>query len=508
MTAAGAEAYVAVDLGAESGRTMLARFDGNRLSLHEVYRFPNGPVHVGKSLYWDVLRLWEEVKAGLARCVLQAGPGGIAALGVDTWGVDFALLDRDGELLGLPHHYRDPRTQGMMEEAFRRVPREEIFAATGIQFMPINTLYQLLALVVRRSPLLDAAATFVTIPDLFNFWLTGRRVCEFTNATTTQLYDPRAGNWAWSLIERLGIPARIFPQIVPPGTILGELAAEVAEETGSGRVPVIAPSCHDTGSAVAAVPVTPGEPDAAPHAYISSGTWSLVGIEVRTPVITPRSLALNFTNEGGVAGTFRLLKNVMGLWLVQECRRAWARQGREYTYDALIDLAARAAPLQALVDPDAPDFLAPGDMPARLRAYCRATGQPEPQDPGAVVRCALESLALKYRLVLEQLDELAGRRVEPVHIVGGGARNRLLCRFTADATGRLVLAGPTEATALGNVLVQAMARGRLSSLAEGRELVRRSFEIETYPPNPHAAALWNEAYVRFQRLLGETAGTA
>jgi rhamnulokinase len=503
MAADSAENYVAVDLGAESGRIMLARFNGDRLALEEVSRFPNGPVRAGQGLYWDILRLWDEVKAGIARCAAQAGPGGITALGVDTWGVDFALLDRDGELLGLPHHYRDPRTQGMMDEAFRRVPREEIFATTGIQFMPINTLYQLMSLVVRRSPLLDAAAMFLTIPDLLNFWLTGWPVCEFTNATTTQLYDPRAGHWARPLMERLDIPPHIFPEIVPPGTILGELAAEVAEETGAGRCPVIAPACHDTGSAVAAVPVAARRPS--PYAYISSGTWSLVGTEVQTPVITPRSLELNFTNEGGVGATFRLLKNVMGLWLVQECRRAWARQGRDYTYDQLIALAAQAAPLQALVDPDHADFLAPGDMPARLRTRCRTSGQPEPQDPGAVVRCVLESLALKYRLVLEQLDELLGRRVEPVHVVGGGARNRLLCRFTADATGRVVLAGPTEATALGNVLVQAMARGRLASLAEGRELVRRSFDIETYTPNKQVAAAWNDAYARFRSLLSETA---
>lgn len=506
MAAAGAEVYAAVDLGAESGRTMLARFNGDRLSLEEVHRFPNGPVRAGQSLYWDILRLWDEVKAGVARCAARAGSAGIAAVGVDTWGVDFALLDRDGELLGLPHHYRDARTQGMMDAAFRRVPREEIFAATGIQFMPINTLYQLLSLVERRSPLLDAASTFLTIPDLLNFWLTGRRACEFTNATTTQLYDPRAGNWAWSLLERLGIPTHIFPEVVPPGTILGDLAADVGEETGVGRCPVIAPACHDTGSAVAAVPVAASS--AGSYAYISSGTWSLVGTEVPEPVITPRSLALNFTNEGGVGGTFRLLKNVMGLWLVQECRRAWARQGHDYTYDQLIELAARAAPLQAFVDPDHPDFLAPGDMPARLRARCQATGQPEPQGPGAVVRCALESLALKYRLVLEQLDELLGRRVETVHVVGGGARNRLLCRFTADATGRVVLAGPTEATALGNVLVQAMARGRLASLAEGRDLVRRSFAIETYTPDDHAAAAWGEAYARFIQLLTEPAAPA
>lgn len=506
MAAAGMEVYAAIDLGAESGRTMLARFDGDRLALEEVHRFPNGPVRAGQGLYWDILRLWEEVKAGIARCAVQAGSHGIVALGVDTWGVDFALLDRDGELLGLPHHYRDPRTQGMMDEAFRRVPREEVFAATGIQFMPINTLYQLLSLVVRRSPLLHAATTFLTIPDLLNFWLTGRRVSEFTNATTTQLYDPRAGNWAWSLMERLGIPTRIFPEVVPPGTVVGSLVADAAEETGAGRCQVIAPACHDTGSAVAAVPVAASSVGS--YAYISSGTWSLVGTEVRQPVITPQSLALNFTNEGGVGGTFRLLKNVMGLWLVQECRRAWARQGSDYTYDQLIELAALAAPLQAFVDPDHPDLLAPGEMPARLRARCRATGQPEPQEPGAVVRCVLESLALKYRLVLEQLDLLLGRRVEPVHVVGGGARNRLLCRFTADATGRMVLAGPTEATALGNVLVQAMARGRLASLTEGRELVRRSFAIEVYAPDPRATAAWNEAYARFTQLLGDAAKPA
>jgi rhamnulokinase len=416
--------------------------------------------------------------------------------------VDFALLDWDGELVGQPHHYRDPRTQGMLEEAFRRVPRAEIFEATGIQFMPINTLYQLLALVVRRSPLLDAAATFLTIPDLFNYWLTGQRVCEFTNATTTQLYNPRAGAWAGALMACLGIPHRIFPEVVPPGTVLGTLAPDVAAESSAGRVEVVAPACHDTGSAVAAVPVQAARPGTAAHAYISSGTWSLVGTEVAAPVITPESLALNFTNEGGVGGTFRLLKNVAGLWLVQECRRTWARAGQEYSYDELTELARRAAALRSLVDPDAPDFLPPGDMPGRIRARCLATGQPLPQEPGEVVRCALESVALKYRLVLEQLDALAGQRLEPVHMVGGGSRNRLLCQFTADATRRPVLAGPVEATAVGNVLVQALARGRLGSMADARALVRRSFPIEPYDPDVRQAAAWDAAYERVRPLLG------
>jgi rhamnulokinase len=490
--------FLALDLGAESGRAMLGQFDGERIRLSEVHRFPNGPVHLPDGLHWDVLRLWTEIKQGIGLAARGQAP--LASVGLDTWAVDFGLLDRDGALIGNPYNYRDSRTDGMLAEAFRRIPRAEIFAQTGIQFLQINSLYQLLAMIVGRSPQVDIAHTFLTIPDLFNHWLTGQAVAEFSNATTTQCYDPRQGGWAQDMLQRLGIPTHIFPPIVPPGTNLGPLLPHVAEEVGlpaQGGLPVIAPACHDTGSAVVAVPA------ASPHfAWISSGTWSVMGTEVPEPVINDQSLRYNFTNEGSACGTFRFSRNVMGLWLVQECRRTWAHQaaqGRDYSYDALTDMAAQADPFQAVVDPDDGEFFKPGDMPARIRRFCQATGQPVPQDKGAILRCALEGIALKYRWVLERLEEMLGYRLEPVHIVGGGTQNRLLSQFTADATGRQVIAGPVEATATGNVLMQMMALGYIGSLAEGREVVRRSFPLTVYEPGRGEG--WDAAYTRLLALL-------
>ena len=493
--------FLAFDLGAESGRAMLGQFDGQRLRLSEIHRFSNGPVRLPDGLHWDVLRLWTEVLHGLALATREQGAD-LAGVGLDTWGVDFALLDRDGALVSNPYHYRDSRTDGMLDEAFRRVPRAEIFEQTGIQFMPINSLYQLLSMVVGRSPALDIAETFLTMPDLFNYWLTGRQVCEFSNATTTQCYDPRRGDWARSLLERLSIPSHIFPEFVPPGTIVGELLPAVADEVGLGGLPVIAPACHDTGCAVAAVPAVSGD-----FVYISSGTWSLMGAELLEPVINEQSLAFNFTNEGGVGGTFRFLRNITGLWLLQECRRTWARAaaptGEEFSYDDLTHMAAEADPLQSVVDPDHGDFLRPGDMPARICAFCHKTSQPVPQSKGAVVRCVLESLALKYRWVLERLEEILGRRLEPIHIVGGGTQNQLLNQFTADATGRQVVTGPIEATAAGNVITQAMALGHIASLEEGRQVVRNSFDLATYEPTGRSE--WENAYGRFLIVM-EQAG--
>jgi rhamnulokinase len=487
--------YAAVDLGAESGRVMLARLDDARLTLDEVHRFANVPVQVHDTLHWDVLRLWGDITHGLAAAQqVGAGHGALAGLGVDTWALDFGLLGRDDQLLGNPVHYRDRRTEGMVAEATRRVPRAEIFAQTGIQFMPINSLYQLLALAVRRAPALEAATRLLMIPDLFNFWLSGQAANEFSNATTTQCLNPATGDWAWDLIERMGLPRRIFgAPIIPPGTLLGPVRPALAAELRLGQTPVIAPATHDTGSAVAAVPF-----GAEPAIYLSSGTWSLMGVEVAAPVINDLSLAYNFTNEGGVGGTFRLLKNIMGLWLVQECRRTWAAQGHSYAYAELMALAEAAPAFQSVVVPSDERFLALGDMPARLRAFCEETAQSVPLTPGAIIRCALESLALEYRWVAERLDELVGQRHSVIHIIGGGARNALLNTFTADATGRLVLAGPVEATALGNVLVQALATGRLSSLAEGRALIRHSFPLETFEPRPNAR--WEQAYQTYLRL--------
>jgi rhamnulokinase len=492
--------FVAFDLGAESGRAVVGTFDGSTLRLDSVHRFPNGPVRVLDNLYWDVLRLFGDMKEGLQRCVQQHGRD-FAGIGIDTWGVDFALLDGRGELLGPPHHYRDPRTKGVMEQSFQRVPREEIYQRTGIQFMPINSLYQLLAMARDDSPALRHASLLLMIPDLLNYWLSGERVCEFTDATTTQCYDPRAGDWAREMMERLGLPTHFLPEIVQPGATLGPLLASIAEETGCAQAPVIAPACHDTGSAVVAVPASGRD-----HVYISSGTWSLVGVEVDEPVINDRALELNFTNEGGAAGTFRLLKNVMGLWLVQECRRTWAREGDELSYDEIARLAGEAPAFAALVDPDDPSFLDPGDMPSRLREFCQRSGQPAPADRGAVLRCALDSLALKYRWVIESLDALLGRRLSPIHVVGGGSQNRLLCQLTADVTQRRVIAGPVEATAMGNLIVQAIGVGDLGSIDDGRAVVRASESLLTYEPQAGRRAACDDAYQRFLGIVNRSAG--
>jgi len=481
--------FLALDLGAESGRGVLGTLDGARLELREVGRFRNGPVNILGTLHWDVLSILQHIKEILAAC---AEGGALNGVGVDTWGVDFALLGKDGGLLANPCHYRDVRTRGMFREAFMLVPREEIFQRTGIQFMEINTLYQLLAMVRAQSPALAAAHRLLMMPDLFHYWLTGQALGEFTIATTSQCYDPRAGDWARGMLGKMGIPADIFPPIIRPGTELGPLAHSVAAATGA-QAPVIAPASHDTASAVAAVPATGDD-----WCYISSGTWSLMGVEVPEPIITDAALKCNFTNEGGVAGTYRFLKNIGGLWLVQESRRTWEREGREIGYDELAALAAQAAPLVSIVEPDHPSFLHPGDMPSRISEFCGQTGQPEPGDVGAVVRCILESLALKYRWVLERLEEMLGRRIARVHIVGGGTQNTLLSQLAADAMQRPVIAGPVEATAIGSIMIQAIAVGEVGSLAEAREIIAASFPTVTYEPGPVAG--WEEAYERYRTL--------
>jgi rhamnulokinase len=494
---AGESAFVAVDLGAESGRAVLGRFEGERMALEEVHRFPNRPVRLPDGLHWDVLRIIGEVKDGLAKAARSAER--IESLGVDAWGVDYALLDRDGSLISNPYHYRDPRTEGMDERVFERMPKEEIYGVTGIQFLPINTLYQLLAM--EGSPLLRAAQTLLLIPDLVGYWLTGERACEFTIASTTQLCDARSGGWAHDLLEKMGFPTHIFGEIIPPGTELGPLSPDVAEEIGVKEgFPVTAVASHDTASAVVAVPAQSEN-----FAYISSGTWSLVGVELPEPAIAPEGMHANFTNEGGFGGTTRFLKNVMGLWILQECRRSWAREGRDYSYEELTRLAQAAPSSRSLLDPDHPTFLPPGDMPGRIRRFCRETGQSPPEEPGEVVRCVLESLALKYRWALERAEEITGRRAEVVHVVGGGVRNTLLCQLTADATRRPVRAGPVEATAMGNLMVQAYARGYLGSLEEIRAAVRGSSEEVHDYQQKGSADEWEEAYERSQRVMDAAA---
>lgn len=486
--------FAAIDLGAESGRVILGKLSDRKLELEEMHRFPNGPVRTLDDLHWDVLRLWSEMKTGVGMACSEAGS--LEGIGIDTWGVDFGLLVADDGLLGNPFHYRDARTNGILEKAFEILPREAFFDATGIQFMQFNSIFQLLAMRLGGSPLLDPARTMLLMPDLFNFWFTGRKCCEFTNATTTQAYDPRKGDWARELINKLGLPDSIFAEVVPAGTKLGPVRPEVAEEIGIGSVDMIAPATHDTGSAVAAVPAAGHES----WAFLSSGTWSLMGMEVDAPIINETSLRYNFTNEGGVYNTYRFLKNIMGLWLVQESRRTWQRAGREYSYRELTEMAAKAKPFAAMVDPDDPSFLAPGDMPARIAAYCRKTGQAVPEEPGSIVRTCLESLAMTYRQTLARIEECTGRRAAVIHVVGGGTQNQQLCQWTADATGRPVVAGPIEATAAGNLVVQAVATGVLQDISEARALVRRSFDLPVY--EPRGTDRWEGPYREFEQLRG------
>jgi rhamnulokinase len=488
---------LAIDLGAESGRGILGTLDGKTLSLSEVHRFANGPVRLPDGIHWDVLRLWSEIKAGISAAILSSESTAskkLDGIGLDAWGVDFALLDEQGSLLANPFHYRDQQTDGMLAEVFQRMPREVVFEHTGIQFLQINTLYQLFSMVLRKSALLDIAQTFLTIPDLFNYWLSGQITCEFTNATTTQCYDPRKRDWAWPVLEALSIPKHMFRPVIQPGTVLGPLSAAVAEESGARGVPVIVPACHDTGSAVVAVPA-----ETKNFAWISSGTWSIMGAEVSQPGISSQTLEYNFTNEGGVFGTWRLSKNIIGLWLMQECRRAWARVGEDLSYDEITKLAVEASPFVAVIDPDDSTFLPPGDMPERIRAYCRRTGQGTPQTKGEIVRVALESIALKYRWVLERLESVTGAKLDPIHIIGGGTRNHLLSRFTADCSGRTCITGPVEATAIGNILMQAISLGYLDSLAGAREVVRASFTPQIYEPQNTAA--WDDAYLRLLKVM-------
>jgi rhamnulokinase len=479
-------AYLAFDFGAESGRAILARLESGVLKTQEIRRFKNEPVEYGGSLHWDVARLWWEVRQALYGLEETQ----LAGIGVDAWGVDYALLGEKGELLQNPYHYRDARTAGVMQEVIRKVPKEEIYRTTGIQFMPINTLYQLFAAVRETPSLLKAARKLVTIPDLFHYWLTGNAVCEFTNATTTQLVNPLTRTWARELIDRLELPPHFWSEIVEPGTFLGKLLPGIARTPALDETAVIAPAAHDTGSAVAAISAREGT------AFLSSGTWSLLGTEVDQPVVTPEALRLNFTNEGGVCGTTRLMKNVMGLWMLQCCRRVWSAQGHGYEHSELMELAAREESFCCLVDPDHESFLRPGDMPATIDQFCARTHQPAPKTPAGYARVILESLAFKYRMVLANLEKLTGKRVGRIRVIGGGAKNRLLNQLTADAAGRTVLAGPAEATALGNVAMQMLATGAASTLKEVRGIIERSYPAEVFEPLD--TEKWNRQAERFE----------
>lgn len=483
--------YVAVDLGAESGRIMLGTLQNGRVALEEIHRFPTGSTVIEGTLRWNVLRIFEEIKAGLKKVGLRGiSPEGIS---VDSWGVDYVLF-REGEpLLSVPFHYRDSRTDGWIEKACARVPESVIFEETGIQFMTINTLYQFLDDQERRPDVVKLARQFLNIGDYFNYLLSGVAKAEESLASTTQLYNPRTRDWSKELIQRFELPEQIFPEIVPSGTRLGPLLPELKEEFGMKSLQVVATCSHDTGAAVAAVPAQGKD-----WAYLSSGTWSLLGVEMRSPVITEASRRYNFTNEEGFGGTTRLLKNLIGLWIVQECRRAWQKEGKDYSYEDLTRLASEAKPLRFFINPNAQRFIKPDNMPDKVAAYCRETGQEMPKTPGEIIRCVNESLALLYRRTVEQMEEVSERRIERLHIVGGGSKSDLLNQFTANALKRPVIAGPVEGTALGNVLIQAIALGHLPSLQALRDVVAQSFPGVTYQPQDTAA--WDAAYHQFNRL--------
>ena len=487
--------YLGIDVGAESGRLMAGIWNGKRIQLEELHRFPNGGVVINDGLRWNVLGLWAEIQNGLALAAKRFGKQ-IVSVGVDTWGVDYVLLSHSGEVLGHPFHYRDNRTRGMFQRAFSRVPREEIFASTGLQFMEINTLFQLLAHQKNNPELLAAADSLLMMPDYLHFCLSGTRTSEFTIATTSQCVNPRKRAWDDVLLQKLGLPTKIFPDIVPPGSRIGTLRSKLAERTGIQRINVVAPAAHDTGSAVVGVPTA--NTGKSNWAYLSSGTWSLLGVEVKDALLSPRVLELNFTNEGGIDGTYRLLKNIMGLWLLQQCRRSFADKDRQYSYDELTQLASEAQAFRSLVNPDDSRFLNPPDMPAAIQEFCRETDQPVPETAGQFARCIFESLALTYASVLEGLEQLTGNTIEVLHIVGGGSRNKWLNMFTANAANRTVIAGPIEATVLGNVLVQARSDGELKTLADIRSVVGASSEVITYEPTN--AAAWREARERFDQL--------
>ncbi len=467
---------LAFDFGASGGRGILGRFDGEKLTIEELHRFSNDPVEVGGHIYWDVLRLFWNMQQTLLKYANEM-EGELSSIGIDTWGVDYGLLDKDGDLLGNPYHYRDHRTEGMIEEAFKRMPREEIFNRTGIAFQKFNTLYQLLSMTIKKPYILDRADTLLFMPDLLAYLLTGEKGTEFTEASTGQLLDANTGTWSKELLDVMNIPKEIFTSIEAPGTLRGHVLPSLRTKLGIGEVPVIAVATHDTGSAVAAVPARNGN-----YAYLSSGTWSLMGVEVKKPIINEKTLEWNYTNEGGVNGTYRLLKNIMGLWIIQECKREWDRRGESYSYDAMAKMAADAKPFKAFIEPDSDLFYSPGKMPQKIQQFCKDTGQEIPETKGEILRCVFESLAMKYRWSMEKLEEITGTKLEVLHIVGGGTQNQFLNQLTANAIARPVICGPIEATATGNLMVQAMALGAVSNLGEIREVVRNSFPTVDYMP--------------------------
>jgi rhamnulokinase len=484
--------YLAVDLGGGSGRVLAGEFDGKRIELHELNRFENRPSELPEGKHWNITGIYLNILDGLKVAAQKYGRLPIS-LGIDTWGVDYALLDKDGHILGLPFQYRDNRTEGMMEKAFTMVPEKEIYEATGIQFMSFNSIFQLVSEMGRASPILEFAEDILFMPDLLGYWLTGQKTQERSIVSTTQLYNPNVKDWDFTLIERLGLPKRLFKQISDPGDTLGELRASLKESTGLKNLKVITVGGHDTASAVAAVPSQEKTP-----AYLSSGTWSLMGIELAQAIITEHSYQDAFTNEIGVNGTIRFLKNICGLWLIQESRRYWLEQGHDYSYAEMAGLASKVTPFRSLIDPDDPRFAEAGRMPEKIQDYCRETKQQVPEIPGEIIRCIYESLALRYAEVWAKLPKYIEKAPDYLHIVGGGCQDKLLNQFTANALGTTVYAGPVEATGLGNIMAQMMADGLINSLAEGRAIVADSFPVESYEPSETAD--WNGVKERFAAI--------
>ncbi len=483
-----AKHYLAVDLGASSGRTIVGTLDGGKLTLKEMNRFWNGPTEIRGTLHWDFVHLFRNIQEGIALAKKEYGAG-LVSMGIDTWGVDFGLFDADGKLLRNPVNYRDSRTNGMFEKVFEHVPKDAVFAQTGIQFMEINTLYQMMSLRMSDSVQYRMADKLLFSPDLLGYWLTGNMVAERSIASTSQFYNPVTKDWAYDLLEKLGIRTDLFAELVDPGTVIGE----------TDGLPVVAVGGHDTASAFAAVPVVEGE-----HcAFLSSGTWSLLGTELSEPVINEDSLAANFTNEVGVCGTIRFLKNLSGLWMIQELRRVWNEQDCDYSWAAMEHMALEATPFEFFINPSDEVFLAPGDMPSRIQDYCERTGQGRPETHAQILRAAYEGLALLYADIYGSLEELTGRKLDTLRIVGGGCKDTLLDQLAANATARKVVTGPTEATATGNLIVQMLAVGDIQSLAEGREIIRNSFAEETREFEPQDADAWKIALEKWRKVRGE-----
>ena len=482
---------LAFDFGASSGRAIIGCFDGDKIALEEVHRFSNDPVSVGGTVYWDVLRLFYEIKQGIIKAKIA---GGFDSIGIDTWGVDFGLIDSEGKLMENPVHYRDARTAGLVDEAFKTMPKEKLYGITGIQFMELNTLFQLISLKKYRPWMLERADKMLFMPDLFGYMLTGKMCAEYSIASTSQLIDLDKRTWSKEILDAFGIKESVFAPLVQPGTVLGELSKEVCEECGVDPVPVISVCGHDTQSAITSVPCEDGD-----FAFLSSGTWSLFGTELDKPIVNETSMNINITNEGGFDGSTGFLKNIIGLWLIQESRRQWKREGKEYSYADLEKLALAAEPFKCFIDPDAPEFVPHGNIPERVREFCRKTGQYVPETVGEIMRCIYESLAMKYRLTFEKLRECTERDYPVIHVIGGGTKDGLLCQMTANSCDRTVKAGPIEATVMGNVAVQLMSNGSVENIGQARKIVAESSELKTFEPKD--TDKWAEAYEDFLKVV-------